>query len=54
MRGIIPTARSGRRPNHLGEILILAGALGAFAPAALPAQTVSPPIAEYQERGRAS
>ena len=54
MRGIIPTARPRRRFDYLGEILVLAGAFGAFVPATLPAQTVSPPIAEYQERGRAS
>ena len=54
MRGIEPTARSGRRLACLAEILLLAGAFGASAPAALPGQTISPPIAEYQERGRAS
>ena len=54
MRGPDPSARSRRLFDHLGELLILAGALGAPHPACLAAQTISPPIAEYQERGRSS
>ena len=56
MRGIICT----RSLDHLAEVLLLAGAMSAsalapaFTPASLAAQTVSPPIAEYQERGRSS
>jgi hypothetical protein len=54
MRGNRSTARPPRPLDHLAELLLVAGTLGALTPAALPAQTVSPPIAEYQERGRAS
>lgn len=45
---------SHRRPHRLAELLLLAGAVVALAAARLSAQTVSPPIAEYQDRARGS
>lgn len=54
MRSTLTNARPGRWLGHLAEVLILAGAVYASAPLALAAQTVSPPIAEYQERARSS
>jgi hypothetical protein len=51
-------SRSHRRPGGRGrtaELALLAGALLACSPAsAAAAQTVSPPVAEYQERARSS
>jgi hypothetical protein len=53
MRGTYPV-RHHRRLHRLGEILLLAGAILALAGARLSGQTISPPISEYQERGRGS
>jgi hypothetical protein len=43
-----------RRLHRLAELLLLAGAVVALAAARLSAQTISPPIAEYQDRARGS
>ena len=43
-----------RRLHRLAELLLLAGAVVALAAARLSAQTISPPIAEYQARARGS
>jgi hypothetical protein len=40
--------------HRLAELLLLAGALVALAAARLSAQTISPPISEYQDRARGS
>ena len=51
------SAYSDRRPrrlHRLAELLLIAGALVALAAARLPAQTISPPISEYQDRARGS
>ena len=53
MRGTYPI-RHHRRLHRLGEILLLAGASLALVAARLSAQTISPPISEYQERARGS
>ena len=45
--------RLHRRLHRLAELL-LAGAFVALAATRLPAQTISPPISEYQERARGS
>jgi hypothetical protein len=37
-----------------GRLILALGAVPLFPPAVLPAQSVSPPIAEYQERARSS
>jgi hypothetical protein len=42
------------RLHRLVELLLLAGAFAALTAARLAAQTISPPIAEYQERARGS
>src|SRR5215216_3618819 len=53
MRSIYAVRRHPRL-HRLAELLLLAGAFAALTAARLPAQTVSPPIAEYQERARGS
>jgi hypothetical protein len=54
MHSTTRNARPGRWLGHLADVVILGTALAGSAPAALAAQTISPPIAEYQERARAS
>ena len=53
MRGTYSN-RLHRRLHRLAELLLLAGAFAALAAARLAAQTISPPISEYQERARGS
>src|SRR5262245_41197855 len=50
----LPHAPLRRWHAHLADALTLAGTLWVAAPLALAAQTISPPIAEYQERARSS
>jgi hypothetical protein len=55
MRAVLDSHMSARRPGHRGSFVL--GTLACLAlarPIAAPAQTVSPPIAEYQERARSS
>ncbi|HEU5170047.1 MAG TPA: hypothetical protein VFU46_05895 [Gemmatimonadales bacterium] len=52
MRGFGPNVTTSRGDSRRARLALLLGAL-ALAPA-LAAQTVSPPIAEYQERARSS
>ena len=54
MRSITPDVRAGRWLGHLTDALLLGAAFAGAAPARLLAQTISPPIAEYQERARSS
>ncbi len=54
MRSTTPNANPGRWLGHLTDLLAIGTALLGAAPARLSGQTISPPIAEYQERARSS
>jgi hypothetical protein len=54
MRSTTPNARAGRWLRHLTDAVLSAAVLAGAAPVRLFAQTISPPIAEYQERARSS
>jgi len=54
MRSTTPNALLGRWLGHLADVFLFGAALAGAAPVRLFAQTISPPIAEYQERARSS